>query len=1010
MLSARDRFSAGSGRINRLKGLFQEHFIEMNRRTFLKTAGLGSIAFAAGCSPEAEKRLHALVRAPDDGVPGQPTWYATTCRECPAGCGVLAANREGRVVKLEGNPLHPVNRGALCARGQAALQGLYHPDRATSPRLRVAGGWRGITFGEAQALLCHKAGAADCPGRAPIALVTGCVGQSLLDLMTRAMAALDSPAPFVYEPLALDALGEANRRMFGVDGLVGYRMEAADRIVSLGADFLDTWLSPVEYARRFKQGHAITDGAKGMLVQVSPHQNVTGANADRWIPCRPGGEAAIALGLIHAWTRGEKGAGLPAEVPDALQRAAGDWTRERVVQVAGIRPEDFDLLIRSLAGARRPLVLGCGAGAPNEATTHGAVNLLQRLLDPELARIDTARRHRLGQAGAGGALHRHLARLAEGRPSVLLLNQVNPVHNLPGAGRLIEDLRRRGTFVVSFTTAIDDTAGSADLIFPLAHPLESWDEYGGWIGLVSSMQPAMGPVHPDPAPALGDVLLSLAYGPRRPVADYRQWLARSLMHRAGLRHETDYAAMLQHGGRFDVPGESRPPAGVLPLVDAARNLADMPPPAPPPSPPVVVAAPSIRFYDGRGADHPWLLELPDPLTQVTWQTPVAVHPQTADHLGLAHGADCRIRAADAQIVATAYLTEAVAPDVLMIGAGQGHEAGGRYARQRGPNPFALLTIEQPGDRAVLSLAAGPVQVAATGDRSPLAHTDGSRVPHDRKIALSVPLEQLRQPPAAETPGLTMHDFPLTLPLPEDYDPRRDIYSPHDHAGYRWGMVVDLDRCIGCGACAVACAAENNVAVVGEDRVLEGREMAWLRIERYLDPADPTRVSFLPMMCQHCDNAPCEAVCPVYAPHHGREGLNNQVYNRCIGTRFCAQNCPYKVRRFNWFNYTMPAPLPLQYNPDVTVRAKGVMEKCSFCVQRIKAAHNVAKNEGRPIGDGEITPACVQTCPTGALVFGDLMDPGSRARRLCEDRRAYQVMGYLNTKPAVIYLKKVVQDV
>lgn len=982
----------------------------MNRRTFLKTAGLGSIAFAAGCSPEAEKRLHALVHAPDDGVPGQPTWYATTCRECPAGCGVLAANREGRIVKLEGNPLHPVNRGTLCARGQAALQGLYHPDRATRPRLRAAGGGRTLSFGEAEALICQKARAIGCPGQGRIALVTGCVGESLLDLMTRAMDALESPAPFVYEPLALEALREADRRIFGVAGLVGYRMEAADRILSLGADFLDTWLSPVEYTRRFKQAHAITDGVKAMSIQVSPCQNVTGANADRWIPCRPGGEAALALGLIHAWTSGAKGAGLPAEVRDALRLAAGEWTRERVVQTAGIGPEDFDRLIRFLAEARRPLVLGCGAGAPNDAATHAAVNLLQRLLDPDLERIDTARRHRLEQAGAGGALHRHLAWLVEEPPAVLLLNQVNPVHNLPGAGRLIEDLRRRGTFVVSFTTAIDDTAESADLIFPLAHPLESWDEYGGWIGLISSVQPAMGTVHPDPARALGDVLLSLAYGPRRPVSDYRQWLVRSLMQRAGLHDESDYAAMLQHGGRFEAPAQSRPPAALVPLADAARSLAEMPPPAPPPALPVAVAAPSIRFYDGRSADHPWLLELPDPLTQVTWQTPVALHPLTAGRLALAHGADCHIHTADGRITAVAYLAEGVAPEVLMIGAGQGHVAGGRYARDRGPNPFALLKIESSDGRTTLPLAVGPVQVAATGGRTVLANTDGSRDQHGRKIALHVSLARLRAAPEAEKPGLTMHDFPLTLPLPEGYDPRRDLYPPHEHAGYRWGMVVDLDRCVGCGACAVACAAENNVAVVGEDRVREGREMAWLRIERYLDPADPTRVSFLPMMCQHCDNAPCEAVCPVYAPHHGREGLNNQVYNRCIGTRFCAQNCPYKVRRFNWFDYTMPAPLPLQYNPDVTVRAKGVMEKCSFCVQRIKAAHNRAKNEGRRIGDGEISPACVQTCPTGALVFGDLMDPDSRVRRLCDDRRAYQVMGYLNTKPAVIYLKKVVVDV
>ena len=291
----------------------------------------------------------------------------------------------------------------------------------------------------------------------------------------------------------------------------------------------------------------------------------------------------------------------------------------------------------------------------------------------------------------------------------------------------------------------------------------------------------------------------------------------------------------------------------------------------------------------------------------------------------------------------------------------------------------------------------------------LAHTDGSRTQHDRTFALSVGIDDLKKGQSTKKPGLTMENFPLTLPLPEGYDPKRDFYPPHDHEAYRWGMIVDLDRCIGCGACAAACYAENNIGIVGVDRVLEGREMGWLSIERYHDPEQMEKVTFLPMLCQHCDNAPCESVCPVYAPHHSKEGLNNQIYNRCIGTRYCVQNCPYKVRRFNWFDWPWPEPTNLQLNPDVTVRSKGVMEKCSFCIQRIKAARNVAKNEKRMIRDGEVQPACVQTCPTGALVFGSLMDRTSRVRKLVDDPRAYQALGYLNTKPAVIYLKKVLAE-
>jgi molybdopterin-containing oxidoreductase family iron-sulfur binding subunit len=292
----------------------------------------------------------------------------------------------------------------------------------------------------------------------------------------------------------------------------------------------------------------------------------------------------------------------------------------------------------------------------------------------------------------------------------------------------------------------------------------------------------------------------------------------------------------------------------------------------------------------------------------------------------------------------------------------------------------------------------------------LARTDGSLIEHGRKIALTTGLEALVEAEPHEKTGLGMWDFPLTLPLAEGYDRKRDVYAPHQHEKYRWAMVVDLDRCIGCNACAAACYAENNLGVVGLERIREGRVMAWLLVQRYFDPQTMKRVTFLPMLCQHCDNAPCESVCPVFAPHHSKEGLNNQVYNRCIGTRFCSQNCPYKVRRFNWFDWKWPKPLHLQLNPDVTVRSKGVMEKCSFCVQRIKDAHGVAKDEKRDIRDGEVQPACVQTCPTKALVFGNLMDQDSLVRKLVEDRRAYQAMGYLNTKPAVIYLKKVVQEI
>jgi molybdopterin-containing oxidoreductase family iron-sulfur binding subunit len=979
----------------------------MNRRTFLKVAGFGSVAFAAGCGPESPKYLHSPVRASEDMVTGQATLYASTCRECPAGCGILAKNREGRVVKLEGNPLHPVNRGALCMRGQAALQAIYHPDRLKTPLLKDGQGFRPVSFAEARARLASLAREAARRGEARVSLVTEVVGEIQMELFRAALAQWRSPGPVVFEPFAYEALKAANREVFGVDGLVSYRLQDADLLVSFGADFLETWLSPVEYAWKFKAMHALRGPAKGRFIHISPWQGLTGANADQWLACAPGGEAAVALGLVGRMIASGRTAGLSADARESLRKAVADYTPERVTALSGIPAVQVDLLAERLSRAQRPLVLGAGSGhgAADGLKTHIAANLLNGLLDPELKRIEAADRHRVETADRRAAVAEEFKRVAGGGVDLLLLNNVNPVFAFPAAGGLREALADSKAFKVSFAAFVDETAQLADLILPTSLPLEAWDAYSGKAAALSTLQPAMGRVFA--APSLGEVILEAGFEEKnRPAPDYSSYLVDRL-HQAGrVRDELDWLRMLQHGGLFaEEPAPSAPK--LLPGPFAAGLLA---PGEPPPAGLAFAALPSLRFFDGRGANRPWLCEIPDPISRVAWQSPVWIHPDTARAEGLARAHIVRIATPGGSIEAPVYITETVRPGLAAMGAGQGHTAYGRWAQQVGANPFAVLAAGFDPACGGPSFTLFGVRLEKTGRSVALAHTDGSRTQHGRAFILSVTLEDLRRGAPRPKSGLTMGDFPLTLPLPEGYDRSRDFYPPHEHDGYRWGMTVDLDRCIGCGACAAACYAENSVGIVGEALIAQGREMAWLEIVRYHDERRMERVMFLPMLCQHCDNAPCESVCPVYAPHHSAEGINNQIYNRCIGTRFCSQNCPYKVRRFNWFDWQWPEPMNLQLNPDVTVRSKGVMEKCSFCIQRIKAARTRAKNEKRPIRDGEIVPACVQTCPTGALVFGSLMDKASRVRRLAEDPRAYQAMGYLNTKPAVIYLKKVLHEI
>jgi molybdopterin-containing oxidoreductase family iron-sulfur binding subunit len=977
----------------------------MNRRTFLKIAGMGSISIAAGCSPESPKYLYSLVHATDDMVTGQATWYASTCRECPAGCGVLAKNREGRIVKLEGNPQHPVNSGRLCMRGQAALQAVYHPDRLTTPLLKTKEGWQPIPFAKARAIFSEKASQAAGKGSNHVRMLTEVVGKSLMGLFTEAMAQWQSPPPLVFEPFGYESLKTANREIFGIEGLVSYRMDQADVLLSFGAEFLETWLSPVEYARKFKAMHALSQGQKGLFFCVSPYQSLTGANADHWLACKPGSEAIVALGLVRQALDINLGAQLPYRFRKELSDATAAFTQERVLADTGIELALYEKLITRLVGARKPLVLGAATESNdrNGLVTQMAANLLNLLLDPELRLIDSRNRHRVETAASRSEVLELLAALKDNQNGLLIINNANPVFALPPAAGAAEALEATDAFVVSISHFLDETAALADLIIPTRMALETWDDYSGWQSIVSTLQPTMGRL--TEAPHLGDVILEAAFTDNRPAENYKAYLVAQLTSRWGISNEKQWADTLQKGGQFDPQPDTENVKHRLQRLPEALKQA----PGRQADEAMFIAAPSIRYFDGRGANRPWLSEIPDPISRIAWQTPVLMHPDTAASNGIAQGDVVAIESGSGKLEAGAWLTEIVAAGTLVMGIGQGHSGYGRFAKGEGINPLTILPAEVDADTGGISGSAA-VKLSATGRTLKLARMYGSRTQQGRTFALSVTMEQLKTGGRPKKDGLTMQDFPLTLPLPEGYDPKRDFYPPHEHDTYRWGMVVDLDRCIGCNACSAACYAENNIGIVGEKRIIEGREMTWLGVERFFDDNDPKRVVFLPLMCQHCDNAPCESVCPVYAPHHSKEGLNNQIYNRCIGTRYCVQNCPYKVRRFNWFTWQWPRPMNLQLNPDVTVRSKGVMEKCSFCIQRIKEVRSVARNENRQIRDGEVIPACVQTCPTDALVFGNLMDKNSRVRQMVDDPRAYQVLGYLNTKTAVIYLKKIRHEV
>ena len=1009
----------------------------IDRRKFFKIVGVSSAAAAtaAGCG-KAPEAIIPYVVPPQHIVPGVATYFATVCRECPAGCGVLAKNREGRVVKLEGNPDHPVSRGALCARGQAAVLGTYDPDRITSPQVREGQGWKAIPVADAEKLLVERLTAARQGGPGRIAMISQLETGTLGRLMDDWLKAVGGRPRVAFEPFAHEALRAANRLTFGLDAIPHYAFEDARVVLSLGADYLETWISPVEHAGGFQRMHALRDGVAGTVIHVEPRYSMTAANADEWVPNAPGTETLIARALLRIVLEERLGPPLPAKEVEALLEIARAVELEAAAKQSGVPVARLRHIAETLTKGAPSLVVGAGVAVSGPFTTDAAVvtNLLNYALGNLGKTVRFGPNSALGRASRYAELAALTRAMAGGEIAVLVVKDANPVFTLPPKSGFGEALRKV-PFVVSLSSHLDETAALAHLVLPDLTPLESWGDYSPREAVWGLMQPAMGPVpsvgsrredaldlvlqrSSEVFPgvqtkATGDALLDTGRalvpgsekGPFRAksFADHLREAWRELAKRAapGVPFDAFWEEALRRGGvwteapvaptvKLALQSGLRPGGGVgLDLLAEGLRL---------------MVVPSSRYYDGRSANKPWLHETPDPMTQVVYDSWVEVSTEQARRLGIKTGDVLGVKSPYGRIEAAAYVSETLHPDVVAIPLGLGHTEYGRFAKGVGQSPLALL----PGDADPTS--GGPrwfsvrVTLEKTGRRAKLATPAGvTEVDHEREIIETIPLKDAA---AAEKRG-----------GPAEHANLPSMYPDLKYPEHRWGMVIDLDSCTGCQACVVACQAENNVPMVGRQQIDYGRSLHWLRVERWFDrghaPAAPgeerrPEARFLPMLCQHCEVAPCEPVCPVFAAYHTQEGLNAQVYNRCVGTRYCGNNCPYMVRRFNWFRFDWPTSMNLVLNPDVTVRDRGVMEKCTMCVQRIIAGKDRAKDEGRRPRDGEILTACQQTCPTQAITFGDLKDGQSRVSTLAASPRGYHVLGELGTRPAVTYLKKVVK--
>jgi molybdopterin-containing oxidoreductase family iron-sulfur binding subunit len=918
---------------------------QMDRRRFLQVMGASmALAGLAGCS-KPEKGVPYVLQ-PENMVPGKAEWYASSVSFAGYAQPVLGRTHVGRPTKLEGNPDHPVSRGASTAVIQAAILQLYDPDRSQAPRFKGVD----TTWDSVQLEVSNLAERLDRNAGRNLHLLLGASSSpTLRRQLGELLARWPEARLYRHEPFEGDHY-RAAERAFGRPVETHYRFESAEWVLSFDHDWLG--IGPRELPHAMRWGERKRRAAKGegeaRLLVIESVPTLTGATASERKRIEPDDLPRHVQALAAALGEGATDDDSIEPLPDDRQR----W---------------IEAVARGLQQRRGRCLITVGERAPLDV--QAAVHRLNQRLGNVGHTVDYS--EPVVWLEVGGQRLADLPALVEamrgGEVEALLMLDCNPVDTAP-ADLAFEQALDTVPLRIHAGLYYDETAANSHWHLPLTHDLDGWHDGRAADGSVCLGQPLVRAFYS--SRTLSEILALLS-GDLQPDgrAELRKTWA-SLDERA-------WRKALELGF---VPDTSFPSI----TVEAAPIRWD--------APPEPVQGLTLRFlpdpsvWDGRLANLGWLQELPKPITKLTWDNVIGVAPSFAEANELGNGDLVRVTLGQQVVIGPVWVMPGHAERTLSLYAGYGRTRAGRVGDRQGYDLSPLRTAAEPWLRR-------GARLDKTGEFLPLATTQPHHIPHGKEIIKSEPREAAYQK-VAEKPQYIV-------------DPSKTLYPPTPPSEPVWGMTIDLDQCIGCNACVVACQAENNVPVVGKEQVAMGRNMHWLRVDHYYagDPDEPESSAFQPVPCMHCEQAPCEMGCPVNATVHGPDGLNEQVYNRCIGTRTCASYCPYKVRRFNWFDWTGDDEPSLQHqrNPNVTVRSRGVMEKCTYCVQRISEAKIAARIEGRAVADGEVVTACQQTCPTQAIVFGDLSDPGARVREGRDTKRHYALLEELGTRPKTTYL-------